>query len=199
MSADATGYQPRLIISARTMAFSVFLMLGLALAITLIFGTRPLLNVVSAGRTWPVQLASGIAIGLLVTVPGGLLIARVPLFNAFRRQLIELVSRADMSGFKPLWFSLCAGLGEEMLFRAALQPLLGIVLTSVIFTALHAKTGGFKTMNRMKAVYALLVFFISLLLGTVFIQIGLTAAITTHIVIDVIALTHLRTPLRHGT
>lgn len=47
-------------------------------------------------------------------------------------------------------------------------------------------------MNRMKAVYALLVFVASLLLGTVFVQIGLIAAIVTHTVVDLVALTGLR-------
>ena len=46
----------------------------------------------------------------------------------------EMESRRDqaMRGFNPLWISLCAGFGEEMLFRGAPQPLLGLWLTSLV-------------------------------------------------------------------
>jgi hypothetical protein len=51
-------------------------------------------------------------------------------------------------------------------------------------------------MNPMKAVYALLVFLASAVLGTVFSQIGLLAAIVTHTVADIVALTKLRAERR---
>ena len=197
MSADAVEGKPKLALNVWRVALPILLTVGLAVVISVSFGRQPLLDVLSEGKPWPVQAACGIVIGLLVTVPAGVLINRVSSLDPLRRQLVDIVSRADLSGFNPLWFSLCAGIGEEMLFRGALQPLLGIGLTSVIFTALHARTGGFQSMNRMKAVYALIVLLISMLLGTVFTQIGLIAAIIMHIVIDLIALTNLRTPRGH--
>jgi len=192
MSADAVEGKPKLALNVWRVALTILLTVGLAVVISVSFGRQPLLDVLSEGKPWPVQAACGIVIGLLVTVPAGVLINRVSSLDPLRRQLVDIVSRADLSGF-----SLCAGIGEEMLFRGALQPLLGIGLTSVIFTALHARTGGFQSMNRMKAVYALIVLLISMLLGTVFTQIGLIAAIIMHIVIDLIALTNLRTPRGH--
>jgi hypothetical protein len=66
-------------------------------------------------------------------------------------------------------------------------------LTGMIFTALHYQTGGFRTMNRMKAMYAVLVFLASLALGTVCLQLGLIAAMVAHTVADVVALSNLRT------
>jgi hypothetical protein len=193
MSTDAMEGKSRSLIAPRAMVSTIVLTVGLALAIMVMFGRESLLDILLQGKLWPVQVAWGIAVGLLVTVPAGVLITRVRWFRAFWRQLIEIGSRADLSGFNPLWFSLCAGTGEELLFRGALQPLLGFWLTGLIFTGLHFQTGGFRTMNRMKAAYAFLVFLASLLLGTVFVQIGLIAAIVTHIVIDLVALTSLRT------
>jgi hypothetical protein len=61
-----------------------------------------------------------------------------------------------------------------------------------IWTALHYQTGGFRTMNRMKALYAVLVFLASVLLGTVYVQLGLIAAMVAHTVIDLVTLTMLR-------
>jgi hypothetical protein len=45
----------------------------------------------------------------------------------------------------------------------------------------------------MKAVYAVLVFLASFLLGTICLQVGLIAAVVTHTVGDLVALTMLRT------
>jgi hypothetical protein len=198
MSTDAMEGRTKPIIGPRGMVMQMALALALALGISAIFGRQALSDLLLQGTPWQTQLAWGIAIGLLFACPAVVLIKRASRFDAFYRQMIELVSRADLSGFNPLWFSLCAGVGEEMLFRGALQPLLGLWLTSVIFTALHYQTGSFRTMNRMKAVYAFLVFFASLILGTVFSQIGLVAAIVTHGVIDIVALTTLRTGRSHS-
>jgi uncharacterized protein len=196
MSTDTVEIQSRPIVGARGMVFQMALALGLATGITVAFGRQALLNLLLQGKPWQIQTAWGIAIGLLLMGPAVVLIKRVPQFDSFHRQLTDLLSRADLRGFNPLWFSICAGIGEEMLFRGALQPLLGLWLTSLIFTVLHYRTGAFRAMNRKKAVYALAVFFISLLLGTVFDQIGLVAAIVTHTVADIVALTTLRTARR---
>jgi membrane protease YdiL (CAAX protease family) len=196
MSTEAIEGQSRPIIGVRVMVLNIVITVGLALGITALFGREPLVQVLLRDKPWQIQGAWGIAIGFLVTVPAGVLISSVPWFVAFRRQLIELVSRADLNGFNPLWISLCAGVGEETLFRGALQPLLGLWVTSLIWTVLHYQTGGFRTMNRMKAVYAVLVFLASVLLGIVFVQIGLIAAMVAHTVIDLVALTMLRSARR---
>ncbi len=62
---------------------------------------------------------------------------------AFGRKLaIELASRA--AGMQPLGIVLVAAsasLGEEILFRGVLVPWCGIVLSSIAFGALHARSG----------------------------------------------------------
>jgi hypothetical protein len=40
-----------------------------------------------------------------------------------------------------VWLGISAGVGEELLFRGALQPRLGLVATSVLFTAVHTQYG----------------------------------------------------------
>lgn len=79
-----------------------------------------------------------------------------------------------------------------ILFRGALQPILGLWWTSSVFTLLHYQPGGFQTMNRMKGIYAALVFLASLLLGHIFNSLGLIAAALTHATIDVVSLMALR-------
>jgi len=191
-SPRATDRSTRAVARPRDMALTLFVALGAALGISAITGRRSLWGLLVQGMDWPVQVAWGAVIGLLLATSLMLLVKRVAWLSGFRRELMAIVSRADLTGLNPVWFSLCAGFGEEMLVRGALQPIIGIWLASVIFTALHFRTGGFQTMNPMKALYALLVFLVSLLLGSVCLWIGLVAAIVTHVVADVIFLTSLR-------
>jgi hypothetical protein len=192
MLTEAIKRQPAPLLHIRGMLLQFLLTVGLAIGIMSLFGKQPVLDQLLRGKSLPLQAAWGMAVGLMIILPTVVLIVRVPLFKNFRHQLTEIIGRADLSGFNPIWFGLCAGVGEELLLRGALQPLLGLWLTSLVFTALHYQTGGFLAMNRMKALYAVLVFLASLLLGTVCIRIGLIASMVAHTVADVVALRTLR-------
>jgi membrane protease YdiL (CAAX protease family) len=102
--------------------------------------------------------------------------------------LLDLVSRFDLDALNPLWISLSAGIGEELLFRGALQPIVGLWWTSSIFTLAHFRSGQFRSMNWQKLIYATSVFIAGLFLGYVFLEFGLIAAIVTHATVDVISL-----------
>jgi membrane protease YdiL (CAAX protease family) len=192
MSAEAVRDPARVSIGIRVMMLQFLITLALALGIGALSGGPSLRDRLFQGEPWPQQCAWGVVVGLLVSIPTLLLVVRVRRFRPFRNQLVEFLAGADLGGLNPLWFSLCAGIGEEALFRGALQPLLGIVVTSLIFTALHYQTGGFRSMNRMKALYAGIVFLASLLLGALCVQRGLIAAMVVHTVIDTAVLMTFR-------
>jgi len=195
MSANAIESGCRRVMGVRTIALNLVVTVGLTLAITATFGKKHLSDLLR-GDPWPIQVMWGIGIGLLFTLPLWALFTRVRWFDAYYLQMIELASRLDLRGFNPLWFSLCAGVGEELLFRGAVQPLAGLWLTSVIFTALHYQTGGFSKMNPQKAIYVLLIFLVSLGLGILSVRIGLIAAMVTHTFVDIVGLMSLRAPRR---
>ncbi len=199
MPADAIGSRPRASLGFRVILLNAAVTVGLTLGITAVFGRQSLTGLLGQGKPWPVQVLWGAALGALFALPLNAAIRRVQWFAAFHRQMIDLVSRLDLSGLNPLWLSLCAGIGEELLFRGALQPLVGPWTTSVIFTAVHYQTGGFLTMNRWKAMYAVLIFVVSLGLGAECVHIGLIAAIVTHTVADVVSLTSLRAGSRDSS
>lgn len=138
------------------------------------------------------QIGAGIAIGLPFSILAWIVVLKINVFANFRTQMLELASRVDLGGLNPLWFGLCAGVGEEALCRGALQPLLGIWWTSLLFTLAHYGTGGFKSMNPTKFGYAGFVFLASVLMGHVLIEIGLIAAAVLHSVVDVFGLVVLR-------
>jgi len=100
--------------------------IALAFVINAVFGDRTLTTVLVEGQPIAAQIGWGIAFGLALSVPSTVVVFFVPLFSSLRRQLLDLVSRLDLDGLNPLWISLSAGIGEELLFRGALQPILGI-------------------------------------------------------------------------
>lgn len=87
-------------------------------------------------QTLPLQVLWGSAAG----VTGGLLgVALVS--SKFMLPVREKYGKViGQYGFKPaliLFISLCAGIGEELFFRGAVQPLAGIWITAIVFVAIH--------------------------------------------------------------
>jgi membrane protease YdiL (CAAX protease family) len=86
----------------------------------------------------------------------------------------------NLSSFSgALMLGISAGLGEEILFRGAIQPRYGLVFTSIVFALLHVQYGFSFTI--------LSIFGVSLILGYLRQRINTSASIITHIVYDVIA------------
>ena len=81
-----------------------------------------------------------------------------------------------------IFISLCAGIGEEVLFRGAVQPVLGIWITSVLFIAMH---GYLNPKNWRISVYGLFMCPVIAGLGYLREELGLVAAISAHFMIDV--------------
>jgi membrane protease YdiL (CAAX protease family) len=170
--------------------------IALAFVINAAFGDGTLPEVLLDGQPIAAQIGWGVTFGLAISVPSMVVVFFVPLFSSLRRQLLDLVGRLDLGALNPLWISLSAGIGEELLFRGALQPILGIWWASFIFTLAHFRSGQFHSMNWQKLIYAASVFIVGLFLGYVFLEIGLIAAMVTHAVVDVVSLFAARRWLR---
>ncbi|MEN3278136.1 MAG: protease family protein [Massilia sp.] len=149
--------------------------------------------------TGPMPLASQFLFGLGLSA-----LAAVASYVSFRltaqseatRNTITAYGRLDLSGLNPVWISLAAAIGEELLFRAALQPLLGVWITSVIFLLTHTPVYQFKRLNRATLVQALGVFGASVALGFIYQYVGLLAAVLVHTALDVVGLYVVRNSLR---
>src|SRR3984957_2870786 len=183
-----TANLKRKVIGVRTCLLQWAVLMALAFLITTLFGSKSLWAVVADGRSLVWQIGAGIAIGLAFSIPAWIVVLKINIFGSFRTQMLELADRADLGGLNPLWFGLCAGVGEEALCRGALQPLLGIWWTSLLFTLAHYGTGGFKSMSPTKWGYAAFVFLASVLMGYVLIELGLIAASVAHATVDVIGI-----------
>src|SRR5436309_11465074 len=132
--------------------------IALAFVINAAFGYGTLHEVLIEGQPTAAQIGWGITFGLAISVPSIVVVSFVPLFSSLRRQLLDLVSRLDLDALNPLWISLCAGIGEEILFRGALQPILGNWWAISIFTVDYFRSGQCDSMNWQKLVYEISVF-----------------------------------------
>jgi membrane protease YdiL (CAAX protease family) len=159
-------------------------MVALATLISALFGPRPLWAVIAESRSLVRQIGVGTLFAFAFAIPILIAILKINVFRDFRTFALDLPNRADFGGWNPLWLGLCAGAGEELLFRGALQPLLGIWWTGLLFALAHFGTGGFKSMNLMKWGYAAFLVITSLMLGLVMITIGLITAVVLHSVAD---------------
>jgi membrane protease YdiL (CAAX protease family) len=129
------------------------------------------------GLTWrqtAIGLAAGLAlvlISLLVTFIAELL--GLTLVDEGLRQLNEqIIGLLQQSLPGILTIGLAAALGEELVFRGALQPRLGILLTSLVFALFHANYG--------ISVATGVIWLLGLVLGVLRQRYNTTTAILTH-------------------
>lgn len=169
---------------------SGLLWLSLGSLLIFFFPSRSL-NVLLAGelsfaRQVLYGLGGGLAAGSLAAA-----MMRLKPFQDIGRDypIVELVQQADLRRGDIIGISLTAGISEEWLFRAGLQPLLGLWLSSFIFVALH---GYFKFKNTAQIIFGGVMLLLSLLLGLLFEHSGLLSAMLAHALYDIIVTHRLR-------
>jgi len=140
------------------------------------------------------QLLIGQALALVAAI-ASYAVYRMTARSASTARTIETYARLDLRGLNPLWMALAAAVGEEMLFRAALQPLLGVWITSVLFLATHVPVYRFRQLDKATLAQAAGVFGISVALGFICQYVGLIAAMLVHLWIDIVGLLVVRAAL----
>jgi len=134
------------------------------------------------------QLAAGAFAGLCIAVGAHYLIAS-PLLHAVNNSYARMLGRFRLSLSEIVLISLCAGVGEEMLFRGAVQPFLGIPITSVLFVAIH---GYLNPRDWRLSVYGVFMTVGIALLGYLAETRGLLSAMVGHTLIDVYLLLYMQ-------
>ncbi len=151
-------------------------MIGAAWLWSLVFQGHGLAALFPRER-WLAGVLIGTLTGSAFAVAAWKLLDHVPSLKRIERLLYRLLDMPALRARHAVLFGLLAGIPEEILFRGAIQPVLGLVITSTVFGALHALT-------RAYFVYALAA---GLLLGELANWTGgLWAPIAAHTVIDVI-------------
>ena len=97
------------------------------------------LDTPSLSAPYPERLALsiglGLALGLAVVAMTPILVERAKWARTLHRELREIIS--PLSSAEITWLALASGFAEELFFRGAMQPVLGLLLTSLIFGAVH--------------------------------------------------------------
>lgn len=102
----------------------------------LYFSGTPFLSIFEISRANIVSIPAFIAFGILF----GLVAIWYTEHPYFEKDLATINSRLDgvkITRWNAFYISVCAGVGEEIFFRGAIQPLLGVWLTAFLFVAIH--------------------------------------------------------------
>ncbi|MFM7725783.1 MAG: CPBP family intramembrane glutamic endopeptidase [Flavobacteriales bacterium] len=134
------------------------------------------------------QLLWGSIAGIAIALGAHLLIAS-PLLNQVNSSYARILGRFKLNLSEVVLISLCAGIGEEMLFRGAIQPFLGIPITSILFVAIH---GYLNPRDWRLAIYGLFMTGGIAWLGYLADTRGLLSAMMGHTIIDVYLLLYLQ-------
>jgi membrane protease YdiL (CAAX protease family) len=132
------------------------------------------------------QLGVGLGAGLLLAGLVYFVIGKTPVQEVLSDfSVFKALSKAEFSIFDNAQLSFFAGAGEELLFRGAIQPLLGNTITSIIFIGIH---GYFKFRSPAHIFFGVMMFALSFSLGLLFEHAGLIAAMAAHAIYDLVML-----------
>lgn len=135
---------------------------------------KSLVDVFLDGYAPHVQIIIGLLVGSILAV----VIRYVPFLSSLRQMARHLIG-AQLQPKKveiPL-FAYATATGEELLFRAILQPFIGVWLTSVVFTLSH---GSFDFKSRGMILFNVFLFISSVVMGLLYMHVGLLAVIMAH-------------------
>ena len=167
-----------------SIAAALFFLL-LSWAITVFYRQQSFFALFADGKPLFEQIALGLLLGAELGLYVALVVGKVRAFSRLRGFLAGIMRRVSAKSYDLILVALVAGLSEEVFFRATLQPMLGIWLTSVLFVLAHLGIGSF---NWAKVTFGAFVFSMSLLFGFTYEQFGLVAAIAAHASYDLVFL-----------
>lgn len=132
----------------------------------------------------PSFLSTGILFGLFI-----IWLSELPFFENALTDYKTLLSNFKMTIWRALYLSVCAGVGEEIFFRGAVQPFLGIWITAIFFVAIHTY---FSFKNWKKNLFAALLTLFIVWLGWGAQEYSLWHAMAGHFSYDFVLLMYLR-------
>lgn len=131
--------------------------------------------VMPSRREWAVGIGLGLAmVPAVVLLEGGASLVGLEPDADVERLTEQLLGPLFQSSWGILTLGLSAALGEETMFRGALQPRFGLVLTALLFALVHSNYG--------LSLSTVVVFLLGLVLGWVRIRYNTTTAMALHAV-----------------
>lgn len=154
--------------------------------IIVVFGRQSFFSVFEQGMKTPAQLFFGLSLGIITSLSCGFILLKVmdlPALGHFRVFARKLLVSVRLKWIDMILIAFLAGFSEELLFRGAIQPLIGIWWTSLVFTLLHI---GNNVKSLGGVIFGLFVLVSSVVLGFIYEYVGLVAAMSYHFIFDII-------------
>ena len=172
----------------------------IALVLDLFIDSFTLQERLLMGENIFLQLASGLAAGIIFGVTAKWIVKQ-PFLSEVNTRYSSMIEDLKLNSSEIVFISLCAGVGEEVLFRGALQPwacshfglFVGILIVSIGFVAVH---GYLNPKNWRLSIYGIYMTIAIFALGFMAELIGLWSAVVAHTVIDIYLLRELRSEFR---
>jgi len=134
------------------------------------------------------QFLIGSGYAFITLIPLTFLLQR-KMLDGTRGFFADLLQKFNVSTIDIFFLSFCAGVGEELFFRGAIQPWLGIWPTAFLFIALH---GYLNPKDRPLFIYGTVLLIISAGFGYLLLNTGIYASITAHFWIDIVLMIYLK-------
>ena len=144
-------------------------------------------------RTIGLQLFTGLLFGCISAILA-IQVVRIPFISGSTSKYTRILERLNLSIPMILFISLSAGIGEEILFRGALQSMIGLWPAAVIFVAIH---GYLNPWDLKLSVYGLFLVFVSAAFGYLFKNQGIYSPMMAHAIFDLILLLYVKNNLLH--
>lgn len=157
---------------------------GIGIGIVELFQDQSTLELLEQAMPWYYQLFYGLAYGFGAAWLGWLLI-RQEFMMEVRSFYEDMLRQMNMNLIDVLFISFCAGVGEELLFRAGIQYWLGIYITSILFVAIH---GYLNPKDWKMSIYGMYLTIVMIGISHAFENFGLVYAMAAHFAIDVFLL-----------
>lgn len=161
-------------------------------AMVSLYRHESLKNILSLPGETP-ALVSLLGLGLLgaavLLIANYLFEQQFPSFKVFRHVLMQMIGSATVP--VALYLAFISAVGEELLFRAAVQPALGLVGTSLLFGLLHLGPQGLISIWTLWAIIS------GLMMGWMFESTGnLWPSLICHFLVNAVSMLTLRVQYR---
>lgn len=130
------------------------------------------------------QIIWGLAVGFMSGI-AGLALLQTSLLRPTLTKYGYLIQSLQLNFFQVLFLSVCAGVGEEILFRGSLQHWGGPIITSIVFVAIH---GYLDPRDWRITIYGIFMTTVIILISYLYSYVGIMSSISAHFAIDVVLL-----------
>lgn len=154
------------------------------------FSDIPLITIFQLENFQAVPIVYGLELGVFYGFIA-LLFMQAPVFDKMPVRIERMVEAMHLNTWDAIFLSLCAGVGEELLFRSGVQFYLGPIITSIIFVGIH---GYLNPWNWRMSLYGLIVLPFIFLISYGFESFGLWFAISAHAAYDFVLFMSMRNP-----